>query len=317
MGRSRRLRRHRGILETERRSSWWQHWRESYLQALAMSWPVFLALVAFAYGAINALYAVLYRLDPSGIAGVRAAGLSWADAFFFSVQTLGSIGYGAMHPISLYTNLVVTVEALCGLLFIALTTGLAFARFARSTARIRFSQLAVVHAYNGVPTLVFRLVNERRNGLLDARLRAFQLIWSECTGSMPAARCAAWMGRRCSASTPSWWWPSPGWMKRWSALCMPATAGLWNGSPLGVASKTCSSIRPMRPTSIGNHSIAPAPVRSLPRSEATWRGDQGDAVGVTPGGTQGSMGCMNGDACDALLCCWAAFWPCLCRPMRG
>lgn len=176
MGRSQRLRRHRGILETERRGSWLQHWREPYLQALAMSWPVFLALVAFAYGAINALFAVLYRLDPTGIAGVRAAGLSWAEAFFFSVQTLGSIGYGAMHPISLYTNLVVTVEALCGLLFIALTTGLAFARFARSTARIRFSQLAVVHAYNGVPTLVFRLANERRNGLLDARLRAFLAV---------------------------------------------------------------------------------------------------------------------------------------------
>ena len=176
MGRSQRLRRHRGILETERRSSWLQHWREPYLQALAMSWPVFLALVAFAYGAINALFAVLYRLDPTGIAGVRTPGLSWAEAFFFSVQTLGSIGYGAMHPISLYTNLVVTVEALCGLLFIALTTGLAFARFARSTARIRFSQLAVVHAYNGVPTLVFRLANERRNGLLDARLRAFLAV---------------------------------------------------------------------------------------------------------------------------------------------
>jgi len=119
---------------------------------------------------------VLYRLDPTGIAGVRTPGLSWAEAFFFSAQTLGSIGYGAMHPISLYTNLVVTVEALCGLLFIALTTGLAFARFARSTARIRFSQLAVVHAYNGMPTLVFRLANERRNGLLDARLRAFLAV---------------------------------------------------------------------------------------------------------------------------------------------
>jgi hypothetical protein len=110
MGRSQRLRRHRGILETERQGSWLQHWREPYLQALAMSWPVFLALVAFAYGAINALFAVLYRLDPTGIAGVRAAGLSWAEAFFFSVQTLGSIGYGAMHPISLYTNLVVRVS---------------------------------------------------------------------------------------------------------------------------------------------------------------------------------------------------------------
>jgi inward rectifier potassium channel len=89
------------------------------------------------------------------------------------VQTLGSIGYGVLHPVSLYTHLVVTAESLSGLLFIALTTGLAFARFSRSTARIRFSQLAVVHTYKGSLTLAFRLANERRHGLLEARLRLF------------------------------------------------------------------------------------------------------------------------------------------------
>jgi inward rectifier potassium channel len=132
-----------------------------------------LALVALVYLAINLLFAGLYVLDPAGIGGASGEAVSFVEAFFFSVQTLGSIGYGVLHPVSLYAHLVVTAESLSGLLFIALTTGLAFARFSRSTARIRFSHLAVVHTYNGSPTLAFRLANERRNGLLEARLRLF------------------------------------------------------------------------------------------------------------------------------------------------
>lgn len=169
-----RVRRRFGLLAAaERRGGWLRHWREPYLLALAISWPLFLALVAVVYLAINLVFAGFYLLDPGGIAGGASEAITITEAFFFSVQTLGSIGYGALHPLSLYANLVVTAESLSGLLFIALTTGLAFARFARSTARIRFSQLAVIHAYNGVPTLAFRLANERRNGLLEARLRVF------------------------------------------------------------------------------------------------------------------------------------------------
>ena len=168
------VRRRSGLLTAvDQRGGWLRHWREPYLLALAISWPLFLGLVALVYLAINLLFAGLYRIDPTGIAGGAGDAVTLIEAFFFSVQTLGSIGYGALHPVSVYANLVVTAESLCGLLFIALTTGLAFARFARSTARIRFSQLAVIHAYNGQPTLAFRLANERRNGLLEARLRLF------------------------------------------------------------------------------------------------------------------------------------------------
>ena len=171
---SQHLRRLSGLLvAVEKRCGWLRHWREPYLLALAVSWPLFLALVALLYLAVNLLFAGLYRLDPQGIAGGQAGSVGVVEAFFFSVQTLGSIGYGALHPVSLYANLVVTLESLSGLLFIALTTGLAFARFARSTARIRFSTLAVVQTYDGEPTLAFRLANERRNGLLEARLRVF------------------------------------------------------------------------------------------------------------------------------------------------
>lgn len=84
-------------------------------------------------------------------------------------QTLDSIGYGVLHPASLMVNLLVCAESLVGLLFIALTTDLAFARFSCTVARIRFSTTATVHLYDGVPTLLFRLANEGRNAIVEAR----------------------------------------------------------------------------------------------------------------------------------------------------
>jgi len=165
----------RGILAGRHRPVW-RHWREPYVFALAIPWPALLALIAGLYLAINLLFAALYRLDPAGIGGGAAPRASFAEAFFFSVQTLGSIGFGVLHPVSLYANLLVSAESLCGLLFVAITTGLAFARFARSNARFRFSESAVVFAYNGEPTLCFRLANERGNSIREARLRAFLAV---------------------------------------------------------------------------------------------------------------------------------------------
>jgi len=101
------------------------------------------------------------------------------EAFFFSVQTLGSIGYGVLHPASLTINLLVTLEALVGLVFIAVTTGLAFARFSRSRARILFSEVATIQPWNGVPTLTFRIANVHRHSILEGRLRAFLALEEE------------------------------------------------------------------------------------------------------------------------------------------
>ncbi|HEY9643022.1 MAG TPA: ion channel, partial [Coleofasciculaceae cyanobacterium] len=98
---------------------------------------------------------------------------SFLDAFFFSVQTLASIGYGAMYPQTVYANSVVTVEAMMGLVSVAVLTGLAFARFSRPTARILFSQVAVITPHEGVPTLMFRTANQRQNQILEAQMRVY------------------------------------------------------------------------------------------------------------------------------------------------
>jgi len=96
------------------------------------------------------------RRDLECTAGV------FVDAFFFSVETLSTIGYGQMSPATLYGNIVMTVEAMFGLGLIAVAAGLMFARFSRPTARVMFSKVAVVTEHNGVPTLSLRLANERR-----------------------------------------------------------------------------------------------------------------------------------------------------------
>jgi len=140
---------------------------DPYHRLLTMPWSVFFALIACAYGAFNAVFAVLYRLQPGSIADARRG---FADAFFFSVQTMATIGYGEMRPATLYANVLVSIEVLLGLVGFALATGVIFARFSRPTARVLFSDVAVVTQYEGRPTLMFRAANQRRNRILEAQV---------------------------------------------------------------------------------------------------------------------------------------------------
>ena len=118
--------------------------------------------------AINAVFALLYMADPGGVTNARPG--SFADAFFFSVQTLGTLGYGVMAPKSLASNLITTLETFVGLVNLAIATGLLFARISRPTARIMFSERAVVTPFDGVPTLMFRAANQRRNLVIEAEV---------------------------------------------------------------------------------------------------------------------------------------------------
>jgi inward rectifier potassium channel len=140
-----------------------------YHGVLTASWPLFFLELLAAFIIVNILFAMLYVGDPGGIANARPG--SFADAFFFSVQTLGTLGYGVMAPRTLYTNLLVTMESFSGILTIALFTGIIFARFSRPQARVVFSKVAVVTPFDGVPTLMFRAANQRGNSILGAEVR--------------------------------------------------------------------------------------------------------------------------------------------------
>ena len=133
-----------------------------------MPWWAFLAGLALVYLGLNVLFAGFYLLGSGAIANARPG--SFADAFFFSVETISTIGYGQMSPGTLYGNIVMTVEAMTGLMLLAVSAGLVLARFTRPTARVIFSKVAVVTPFNGVPTLSFRLANERRNQILEAQV---------------------------------------------------------------------------------------------------------------------------------------------------
>jgi inward rectifier potassium channel len=135
---------------------------------LTVSWPLFFLVLLAAFIVVNLVFATLYIGDPGGIANARPG--SFADAFFFSVQTLGTLGYGVMAPKTLYANLLVTVESFSGILTIALFTGIIFARFSRPQARVVFSKVAVVTSFDGVPTLMLRAANQRGNSILDAEV---------------------------------------------------------------------------------------------------------------------------------------------------
>jgi len=139
--------------------------RDFYHIFLRVSWWWALSFIVLGYLALNAAFALAY-LAAGGVSGTRAGSI--ADAFFFSVQTMGTIGYGAMYPISMAANLIVVIESVAGLLLTAVATGLVFSKFARSTARVVFSRSAVIAPVDGVPTVMIRIGNQRGNQIVEA-----------------------------------------------------------------------------------------------------------------------------------------------------
>ncbi len=147
----------------------WQS-RDVYQWLLALRWPQFAALVATAYIALNLLFATLYSLDHNSIAG--STGGSWFfDCFFFSVQTLATVGYGHMYPQTLYGHVVSTIEIMSGIFLLAVVTGLIFVRFSRPVARIAFSRCLVIGPLNGQPTLMVRVGNQHQHSIVDTEFR--------------------------------------------------------------------------------------------------------------------------------------------------
>ena len=129
------------------------------------SWPALIGLIAAAFTLANILFATGYYLDQ-GIENAHSG--SFADMFFFSVQTMATIGYGKMEPVTVFSNILVSIEALTGLLALALMTGLVFSKFSRPTARVRFSRKVVIGPRDGANSLMIRAANLRANRIVEA-----------------------------------------------------------------------------------------------------------------------------------------------------
>lgn len=141
-------------------------WDDIYHRALTIRWPVFFGLAAAVFLLLNALFAALYLLGTQSIANQAPQG--FLGAFFFSVETLSTVGYGDMHPHTMYAHVVATVEIFTGMACIAVVTGLIFARFSRPRAKIIFADHPIVRPINGQQTLMVRVANTRHNVIAEA-----------------------------------------------------------------------------------------------------------------------------------------------------
>src|SRR4051812_32449029 len=141
-----------------------------YHYFLTITWPKFFAIVVAGYMGANTLFALAYLAcgtdSLSGVEPARMGGPFWR-AFFFSVETIGTVGYGNVAPNNFPAHLVMTAESLVGLLMFALGTGVLFSRFSRPTAALMFSSRAVVAPYRGKHAFMFRVTNARSNQLVE------------------------------------------------------------------------------------------------------------------------------------------------------
>jgi len=150
-------------------------WHDSYHYAMTSSWSLFFAVFAAMFIALNLLFATFYSFDSQSVANLYPGGF-WG-AFFFSVETLATVGYGDMHPQTVYGHIVSTVEIFTGMSGIAMITGVMFARFSRPKAKIMFTKHPVTYRHNGEHVLCIRIANSRLNVIAEAsaRLRLLRL----------------------------------------------------------------------------------------------------------------------------------------------
>jgi inward rectifier potassium channel len=147
--------------------------RDTYHLILTLSWPAFAGFVFGVYLLVNLVFAALYLLKAHAIAEMQPG--SFSDAFFFSVETLATVGYGHMYPDTFYGHLVAMFEIIAGMFGLAVITGLIFVRFSRPTARIQFSKVLVIAPFDGVPNIMIRVANLRHQAMVEPEFRMILL----------------------------------------------------------------------------------------------------------------------------------------------
>jgi inward rectifier potassium channel len=173
-----------GQFNVRRTGQSWRDWHP-YLFMISRSWPVFFLLVMVGFLIINAVFALAYL--AVGIENLKnaegpTAEASFMNAFFFSAHTLSTVGYGNIWPVGTAANLVAVLESLVGVLGFAIATGLLFGRFSRPSARFGFSNSLLVAPYMGGTSLQFRVVNRRRNNIIDLEARVLLMTVENCDG---------------------------------------------------------------------------------------------------------------------------------------
>ena len=140
--------------------------QDIYYYAMTSGWPMFFTAVAGVFLLFNAIFASMYMLGEHPIANMTPD--NFLGAFFFSVETLATVGYGDMHPQTVYAHVIATAEIFVGMASVALTTGVMFARFSRPRSSVVFAEAPVSHSVDGRRLLMIRLANARMNTISEA-----------------------------------------------------------------------------------------------------------------------------------------------------
>ncbi|MGO9392055.1 ion channel [Rhodoblastus sp.] len=153
-------------------------WKDAFHNSMRVSWPTFFLGFAVYFIAINAIFATLFWIGGDCIANARPG--SFADRFYFSIETLATVGYGDMHPDNDYAHLVTTLEIFVGMSTLAVYAGLVFARFARPRAKVLFADVMAMGRHNGGAMLMARIANARNSTVNEAQAEIW-LLYSEPT----------------------------------------------------------------------------------------------------------------------------------------
>jgi inward rectifier potassium channel len=161
-------------------------WSDLYYRAMTVSWPVFFAGAALIFVVLNSGFALLYSLGDAPVANVFPAG--FLGHFYFSIETLATVGYGDMHPQTDYGHIIATVEIFTGMSLLAVMTGLVFARFSRPRARFVFAQYPVIGTLDRHTTLMIRIANARHNAISGATAKLWLIRAEQTTEGMRLRR---------------------------------------------------------------------------------------------------------------------------------
>jgi len=166
---------HIGPREVETRGLATAFWSDLYHRSMTVHWPAFFGSAALIFIVLNAVFALVFWLGDKPIANVSPDLPLPFSLFYFSIETLATVGYGDMHPQTNYGHIVATIEIFTGMTFLAVMTGLIFARFSRPRARFVFARHPVVGSHEGQPTLMIRVANARHNTISQATARLWLL----------------------------------------------------------------------------------------------------------------------------------------------
>ena len=243
-----------------------------YHAALRLSWLRTLGVIVAVFMFSNAIFALGY-MATGGIANARSG--SFADAFFFSVQTMGTIGYGAMYPQSLAAHLLVVAEAASSLVITALATGLIFSKFSLPTGKVAFAQHATISPLDGVPTLQVRVGNERRNSIAEATVRVDIVRTVTTAEGVRFYRMAelTLLRSRTPALTRSWTLLHP----------LDERSPLYGATPESIAGEELEVVVSV----VGTDDVSYQPVHGRYRYEHThilWGARHADVLSETPDG---------------------------------